>query len=205
MSRNTHNKSSSKEYSTWCGMKQRCYNPTSKFYPYYGGRGIKICDRWLNSFENFFADMGERPDNHTIDRIDNEQGYSPKNCKWATRSEQQKNRRCNRFVTLNGITKTAMEWSEETGIAHQTLYARIDLGWKPEDILKLEKQINKKGLELGGLANGAKQRAKTQCKFGHSFDDANTSWYKGARRCKTCHREAEAIRVAKKRALKLHN
>lgn len=83
-------------YTTWENMKQRCYNPNSVNYKYYGGRGVKVCDRWFNSYESFALDMGERPDGCSIDRIDVNGNYEPDNCKWSTLKEQNNNRRNNK-------------------------------------------------------------------------------------------------------------
>lgn len=87
-------KSKSKEYKTWCGMKQRCYNPNASGYKYYGEKGIRVCDRWLESFENFILDMGFSPTkDHSIDRINSDGHYCPENCRWVTIDIQQKNRK----------------------------------------------------------------------------------------------------------------
>jgi len=85
----------SREFHSWHGMKQRCTNPKTKHYNYYGGRGITICDRWLNSFTDFIEDMGPRPEGKSLDRINNDGNYEPNNCKWSTQVEQLKNRRIN--------------------------------------------------------------------------------------------------------------
>ena len=90
-------------YSSWQGMKNRCYNINNPHYKDYGARGIVVCDRWLNSFCLFFVDMGERPKNLSIDRIDNDKGYSPENCRWATRSQQNHNQRT-RKANKTGVT-----------------------------------------------------------------------------------------------------
>ena len=101
-----------KEYNTWCHLKSRCYTPKATGYKNYGGRGITVCERWMNSFENFFSDMGESPTpQHSIDRINNAVGYSPDNCRWATPTEQNNNKRPrqdgtykNLFSVVGGIT-----------------------------------------------------------------------------------------------------
>ena len=100
----THGLTKTPEYQTWAGIKKRCLNSKNKDYHHYGGRGITICKRWLNSFENFLEDMGERPSkNHSIDRIDNNSNYCKENCRWATQKEQKRNTRKNKKV-INTIT-----------------------------------------------------------------------------------------------------
>jgi hypothetical protein len=91
--RATHGMTNSPEYRSWAAMKTRCLNPNGHAFNYYGGRGIAVCDRWRDSFEAFYADMGPRPTGRSLDRIDNDRGYEPDNCRWATATEQNNNRR----------------------------------------------------------------------------------------------------------------
>lgn len=104
--------------------KQRCENPTQRDYHRYGGRGIKVCDRW-QKFENFIADMGRRPAGYTLERLHNDHGYDPGNCVWATRKVQASNRSVTIRLTHEGKTKTIPEWAEVLGIKPSTLRARI--------------------------------------------------------------------------------
>lgn len=124
-----------KTYTSWRSMIQRCTNPNNEQYVNYGERGIKVCERWLK-FENFLEDMGKRPPGCTIDRIDNDQGYSQKNCQWATSEQQQRNRRDNLYLTYNKKTQLLTEWAEEYKISHGTLWTRVyRLGWSTEKAL----------------------------------------------------------------------
>lgn len=115
-------------YQAWSSMFSRC-NARSHWINYhrYGGRGITICERW-NTFLNFFEDMGERPPGMSLDRIDNDAGYSPENCRWATRQEQARNRSTNRLITFNGETKTLTEWAAAGNMQIGTLWRRIQRG-----------------------------------------------------------------------------
>lgn len=129
----THGLSKSPEYTTWYSMKARCYNPKTRGFEHYGGRGISICKKWKNSFISFYKDMGQRPSaKHSIERINNEEGYSPENCCWATQQEQNNNMRRSHKITVRGQTKTMSEWAHSVGINKATLYSRITCGWSPE-------------------------------------------------------------------------
>jgi hypothetical protein len=122
----THGLTKSTEYGSWCAMKARCCNPKTPHFHLYGGRGITVCDRWLNSFENFLADMGAKPSKaHSLDRIDNSRGYEPGNCRWATGTMQCRNRRDNRVIEFGGAKRTVAEWAERLGVKYFTLMMRI--------------------------------------------------------------------------------
>ncbi len=135
-----HGMSKSPEHATWRRIIQRCTNPNVERYPRYGGRGITICDRWLEpegkGFINFIEDMGNRPSKeHSIERADNNGNYEPGNCKWATRKEQCRNRTTSHYIEYNGQVKTIAEWSEITEVKQLTLLARIRKGWSIEKAL----------------------------------------------------------------------
>jgi hypothetical protein len=114
-------------YRVWQAMKSRCLNVNGQDYERYGGRGITVCDRWL-TFDNFLADMGERPAGMEIDRIDNDGDYEPSNCRWATRKEQNRNSTHNRNVTHGGKTQCVTAWAEELGTTRKVIYGRLRRG-----------------------------------------------------------------------------
>jgi len=125
-----HGMYQSREYQVWAGMLQRCYNPKEPSYSNYGARGISVCPQWRDSFERFFKDMGRRPSpKHSLDRIDNSAGYSPANCRWASKKEQARNQRGNHVLTLKGKSMTVVQWAEVTGISISALRHRLERGW----------------------------------------------------------------------------
>jgi hypothetical protein len=125
----------SAEYSTWKAMRARCMRVNSVQFADYGGRGIKVCSRW-DSYENFLKDMGRKPTpGHSIDRIDNDGGYCPENCRWATHEEQSRNKRTSRMLTYGGKSQCVVSWAEELGMAGHVLQHRIDRGWTVERAL----------------------------------------------------------------------
>lgn len=131
-----HGASNSPTYRSWSAMLGRCLNPASSHYPRYGGRGIRVCNRWLD-FSSFMADMGERPSSgHTIDRIDNDGHYCPENCRWATAKEQGRNRGNNRLIEWQGKTHTIAEWTEILGFGRGRIQQRLGVQkWSVERAL----------------------------------------------------------------------
>lgn len=127
----------SRTYTAWQNMRARCLDPKNKRFADYGGRGIKICERW-GEFQNFLADLGECPSGLQLDRGDNDRGYEPGNCRWATRSEQQNNRRTNRVVKWRGRSLTATQWARELGIEPNTIICRLRRGWSVDRALGTE-------------------------------------------------------------------
>lgn len=139
----THGRRKSGAYSSWSAMKQRCTNPNNQNYADYGGRGIKVCERWLNNFENFLEDMGERPKGHSIERVDNDGDYEPGNCRWASQRQQVNNTRQNRYLKFNGRSQTISQWARETGIERRTILRRLKLGWSIERALTEKPVVGK--------------------------------------------------------------
>lgn len=119
---------------SWRGMHKRCYQAKTNDFKQYGGRGIVVCDRW-HTFENFVEDMGARPEGKTLDRIDPNGNYSKENCRWATQKEQQRNRRNNLSLSLNGYTRIATEWQELSGLKKPTFFYRLYNGWSLAEIM----------------------------------------------------------------------
>jgi hypothetical protein len=129
----THGLALTPEYRVWLHIKGRCHTPTDANYQNYGGRGISVCQRWRDSFESFYSDMGPRPSaRHSIDRVDNNGNYEPGNCRWATKKVQCRNQRTSRLLTFGGKTMTAAEWGESGPIPTGTILMRIYRGWSVE-------------------------------------------------------------------------
>jgi hypothetical protein len=131
-----HGLSKTAEYKVWAGIKRRCLNPNDASFPAYGGSGVTVCDRWASSFEAFLADVGSRPSaSHTIERADNAKGYEPGNCRWASRTEQNRNKGNNRVVEFRGVRRTVSEWAALVGVGASTLQWRLAHGWAADDAL----------------------------------------------------------------------
>lgn len=140
----THGLSDTPEYMARSSMIKRCTNPNDGGYRNYGGRGISVCDRWLSSFENFYADMGPRPSNlHSIERRDNNGNYEPNNCYWATKEEQVNNRRTNCIIYYKDKKYTIAQLAKEYNIEYETLRHRLIRGWTVESSVETPvRQLN---------------------------------------------------------------
>jgi hypothetical protein len=133
--RTTHGMRQSLEYAVWHKMLDRCRRPKHPYYDRYGGRGIKVCERWVR-FENFYADMGPRPSpKHSLDRVDNDGDYEPENCRWATQKQQVRNRSNTRKLVFRGQTRSMGAWAEMVGIDYRLLWIRLRNGWSVEQAL----------------------------------------------------------------------
>lgn len=157
----SHGMSGTLTHRSWCAMKTRCTNPNVPSYADYGGRGIKICEHWINSFENFFADMGERPGlNYSIDRINVNGNYEPSNCRWATTSEQMNNTTRSVYLEHRGLTLSLSEWSRRIGIDVAVLSWRVQQGWSPTDALTRKPRIGLRRTPQPHRKDGTFQRTK---------------------------------------------
>lgn len=164
-------------YWVWRSMRDRCHNPSFKQWRDYGGRGISICPEW-DSFAQFVADMGPRPKGHTLDRRDNEKGYSPDNCKWSTRKEQQRNRRVTVRVTIDGVEYVAADLAAKYSIKTDTIIERAKAGFSFKAVTN-----------PGHLRWNTKGTDPT-CINGHAYTPQNTRiLVSGMRACRTCLRE----------------
>ena len=124
----THGLTNSTTYYVYQGCIQRCHNPRAPAYAYYGGRGIQVCGRWRESFQNFLQDMGERPEGKTLDRIDPNGDYSPANCRWADWETQGNNRRNVKLLEMDGIRRSVAQWARSVGLHEETLRKRLRHG-----------------------------------------------------------------------------
>jgi hypothetical protein len=166
VSRATHGEAvpgnQSVEYRLWAGMKQRCTNPSAPGWHNYGGRGIKVCQRWADSFEAFLEDMGRRPgEGYSIDRYPNQDGdYEPGNCRWATWKEQNRNKRDNRILEFGGKRRCVNEWAEVVGLPVSTLKKRLKNGWSVEAILTAPRKPDNRLIEFNGQIRSLKAWAE---------------------------------------------
>ena len=136
-----HGMSTSPEYKHWINMITRCETPSATGFQHYGGRGIRVCDRWRKDFMAFYSDMGPRPSpRHSVDRIDVNGPYSPENCRWATQKVQARNTRVNHTVRLNGRSMPLAEAAENAPVPYNTVLYRIRRGWSVEDAVSREQQ-----------------------------------------------------------------
>ncbi len=189
--------------STWQGIKQRCNNPNNRLYDVYGGRGIKVCERWTNSFDDFVADVVVKPEGKSLDRKDPNGNYSPSNCRWATPKEQARNTRRTRYVTIEGVEYKAADLAERFNIKTDTIVSRAEYGMTLAEI-ESGKRVPiydvMKHIKKANQANIDRMAKRTHCHKGHKYTKESVRVTKeGWRECKICRREkAQRYRDAKK-------
>jgi len=129
---NTHGMSNEPIFKLWWAIQDRCYNKNTRDYYKYGGKGITVCPRWRASFETFYSEMGDVPEGCSLDRVDNNAGYSQENCRWATRAQQSRNTSRNRWYTIEGKMQCVADWCDELGIKRTTMATRRHRGWSEQ-------------------------------------------------------------------------
>lgn len=177
-----HGRSKDPLYRVWRAMINRCHNPNQVSWPNYGGRGIVVCERWRSSFANFISDMGERPLGASLERLDNDRGYEPANVVWASKSEQDANKRSNRLLPFRGDMVPLFVVAKTTGIPCDRLRARLALGYR------LETAIAADFVEQARLRAAIKRASveRTHCVNGHALTTENTYLYSAAKPVKCC-------------------
>lgn len=189
-------------YSTWLSMRRRCNNKNDAHYHNYGGRGITVCERWQNSYQAFAEDMGERPAGFSLERIDNEKGYFPGNCKWACRKEQQRNQRRTIKIIIDGVEYLAIDLAEKSGVKVDTIVRRAKLGYSYNAVIAKPTETYVDGFPIGRAASVCAKKSKTHCARGHEYTDNSFRLdAKGNRVCKICHALRARERYAKKRVI----
>lgn len=161
------NRNPSITYIAYCDMINRCYTPTASPYPYYGGRGIKVCAKWRGNFQAFLDDMGEKPSrDYTLERIDCNGDYEPCNCRWATKKEQARNRRSTRWVTVRGERMSLAEAIERFSTEEfPVVWSRLSRKWPIEQALGIEQRIGRRLREKDRLKGTARSRNKWTAKL----------------------------------------
>jgi hypothetical protein len=164
----THGKSRTPAWRSYHAMMTRCYNERQRTYQQYGGRGITVCDRWRAGFEFFYADMGDRPDGMTLDRLDVNAGYSPSNCRWATDDEQVNNKQDSVILEWQGERLNVAQWSAKTGISRGAIETRIKLGWDIEKTLTIPAVLGRNQFGEGGVPVEFNGEVKTWMQWSES-------------------------------------
>lgn len=189
-------------YTTWLSMRRRCNNEKDAYYYNYGGRGITVCEKWQNNFKAFVEDMGERPQGFSLERLDNNKGYSPENCKWASRQEQQRNQRRSIKVVIEGKEYLAIDLSAKHNVKVDTIVRRAALGYSFNAVIANSNETYVDGFPIGKAAIAEAKRAKTHCKRGHEYTEQSMRIdASGARQCKICHALRARERYAKNKTI----